>query len=192
MEYSPPGSSVHGNFQARILEWVATSYPRGSSQFSDWTRVSCVSCIGRWTLYHWTTWDKHNLPQTVNVKMKWGGMRMQLQKLNVINLRESWLLSSDEWIHRIWYIHTRGCRAVLSQLLCPTLCNPMDYSPPDSSVHGDSPEYWSGLPCPPPGGSSQPRDRTQVSRLAGGFFTIWATREAYTREDHSAIEGMKY
>ena len=27
-------------------------------------------------------------------------------------------------------------------------------------------------------GSSQPRDRTQVSRIAGGFFTIWATREA--------------
>ena len=35
MDCSSPGSSVHGNFQARILEWVATSYPRGSSQFSD-------------------------------------------------------------------------------------------------------------------------------------------------------------
>ena len=35
-------------------------------------------------------------------------------------------------------------------------------------------EHWSGLSCPPPGGSSQPRDRTQVSRTAGGFFTIWA------------------
>ena len=33
--------------------------------------------------------------------------------------------------------------------------------------------YWSGLPCPPPGGSSQLRDQTQVSCAAGGFFTSW-------------------
>ena len=39
-------------------------------------------------------------------------------------------------------------------------------------------EYWSGLSCPPPRKSSQPRDRTQVSRIAGRLFTIWATREA--------------
>ena len=32
-------------------------------------------------------------------------------------------------------------------------------------------EYWSGLPCPPPGGSSQPRDQTQVSCIAGRSFT---------------------
>ena len=41
---SLPGSSVHGIFQARILEWVATSFSRGSSQPRDWTCVSCVSC----------------------------------------------------------------------------------------------------------------------------------------------------
>ena len=39
-------------------------------------------------------------------------------------------------------------------------------------------EYWSGLPLPSPGESSQPRDQTQVSRVAGRHFTIWATREA--------------
>ena len=35
---------------------------------------------------------------------------------------------------------------------CPTLFDPVDCSPPGSSVHGDfpRPEYWSGLPCPPP------------------------------------------
>ena len=38
-------------------------------------------------------------------------------------------------------------------------------------------EYWSGLPCPPPGDIPDPRDRTQVSQITGGFFTIWATRE---------------
>ena len=41
---------------------------------------------------------------------------------------------------------------------CPTLCKPMNCSPPGSSVHGDSPrqEYWSGLPCPPPGDLPNP------------------------------------
>ena len=46
---SPPGFCVHGISQARILEWVAISTSRGSSQPRDQTRVSC---IGRWVLCH--------------------------------------------------------------------------------------------------------------------------------------------
>ena len=49
---SPPGSTVHGISQARILEWVATSFSRGSSQPRDRTYISC---IGRRILYHWAT-----------------------------------------------------------------------------------------------------------------------------------------
>ena len=45
MDCSPPGSSVHGLFQARILEWVAIFFFRGSSRLRDWTHVSWVSCI---------------------------------------------------------------------------------------------------------------------------------------------------
>ena len=45
MDCSPPGSSVHEIFLARILEWVAISYFRGSSQPRDQTCVSCDSCI---------------------------------------------------------------------------------------------------------------------------------------------------
>ena len=52
MDYRPPGSSVHGIFQARILEWVAISYSKGSSQPRDQTYISCIS---RWILYHWAT-----------------------------------------------------------------------------------------------------------------------------------------
>ena len=44
MGCSLPASSIHGIFQARILEWVATSFSRGSSQPRDQT---CISCIGR-------------------------------------------------------------------------------------------------------------------------------------------------
>ena len=52
---SPPGSLVHGIFQARILEWVAISSSRESSWLRDQTRVSWVSCTGRRILYHCTT-----------------------------------------------------------------------------------------------------------------------------------------
>ena len=50
MDYYLPGSSVHGILQARILEWAAISFSRGSSCSRDWT---WVSCIGRQILYHW-------------------------------------------------------------------------------------------------------------------------------------------
>ena len=52
LDRSPPGFSVHGISQARILGWVAISLSRGSSRSRDCTRVSCVSCIGGWILYH--------------------------------------------------------------------------------------------------------------------------------------------
>ena len=50
MDCRPPGSSIHGVFQARIVEWVVISFSRGSSQLRDQTGVSYVSCIGRWVL----------------------------------------------------------------------------------------------------------------------------------------------
>ena len=45
MDCSPPGSSVHGISQAKILEWVTVPSPRGSSQTRDRTDVSCIPCI---------------------------------------------------------------------------------------------------------------------------------------------------
>ena len=57
MDCSLPDSSVHGIFQSRILKWVAIPFSRGYSWPSDWTHVSCVYCIGGWTLYHGTTWE---------------------------------------------------------------------------------------------------------------------------------------
>ena len=56
MDCSLPGSSVHGIFQARILEWVAISFSRGSSQPRDQTWVSCIATgdaplkTGRWNI----------------------------------------------------------------------------------------------------------------------------------------------
>ena len=62
---------------------------------------------------------------------------------------------------------------------CPILCDPMDYSLPGSSVHGilqASILEWVAVSFSRR--SSQPRDQTRVSRIAGRHFTIWATWEA--------------
>ena len=62
---------------------------------------------------------------------------------------------------------------------CLTLCDPMDCSPPGSSVHGISQARileWVAISFSR--GSSRPRNRTQVSCIAGIFFTVWATRES--------------
>ena len=53
---SPPGSSVHGILQARILECVAISFSRGSSRPRDWTQVSC---IGGRHFNLWSTREAH-------------------------------------------------------------------------------------------------------------------------------------
>ena len=52
MDCSPPGSSVHGILQARILEWVVISFSRGSFQPRDWIYISRTN---RQILYHWAT-----------------------------------------------------------------------------------------------------------------------------------------
>ena len=51
MDCNPPGSSVHGILQARILEWVAISFFRGSFPHRDRTCISYSFCIVRWILY---------------------------------------------------------------------------------------------------------------------------------------------
>ena len=70
------------------------------------------------------------------------------------------------------------CVCVLVVQLCPILWDPMNCSLPGSSVHEILQariQDWVAIPFSRD--SSQPRDWTQVSCIAGGFFTIWATRE---------------
>ena len=56
---------------------------------------------------------------------------------------------------------------------CLTLCDPMDYTLHD--ILQARTLEWVALPFSKE--SSQPRDQTQISHIAGGFFTNWATRE---------------
>ena len=54
MDCHPPGSSVHGILQERMLEWVAMPFSGISSQLRDWIGIPCTT--GRF-FTHWTTWD---------------------------------------------------------------------------------------------------------------------------------------
>ena len=98
--------------------------------------------------------------------------------LFLFQLRYSWftllylLWDTTEWFS----IHTEWSEVTVAQS-CPTLCDPMDYT-----VHGILQARileWVAFPFSR--GSSQPRDWTQVSRIVGGFFTSWATREAWAK-----------
>ena len=58
MDCSLPGSSIHGIFQARVLEWVAIAFSRGSSWPRDWTQVSHIAgrCFTVWATREVQTW----------------------------------------------------------------------------------------------------------------------------------------
>ena len=75
---------------------------------------------------------------------------------------------------------------------CPTLCNPVNCSPPGSSVHGIlQQEHWSGLPCPAPGNlpdRGTEHGSLKSPALAGGFFTANATWEA-PDSSHVVLKG---
>ena len=87
------------------------------------------------------------------------------------------------------------CYCCLVPKLCPTLCDPVDCSLPGSSVRGISQARileWVAILFSR--GSSLPRDQTQVSCIAGRFFTIWDTKEASSSRCHREIQviGLLY
>ena len=87
-----------------------------------------------------------------------------------------WCLSDDElfWV-------PRGGGGGLVAKLCPTLCNPMDWSLPGSSVCGIlQTRMLEWVAMPSTRGSSWSRDRTLVSCITGRFFTIWGTLDYLT------------
>ena len=87
---SPPNSSIHRISQATVLERVAISFSRRSSQPRDGTRVSYVSCIGRWVLYHCVTWKPYS-----DIQYKWASLVAQMVKC-LPAMRETWVQSLDQ------------------------------------------------------------------------------------------------
>ena len=92
---------------------------------------------------------------------------------------------SIQWVTRIFRFPSAYKNSVLSCFVaqsCLTLCDTTDCSPRGFSVHGILQAgilEWVAMPSSR--GSSQPRDQTQIFCIAGGFFTIWATRESHIK-----------
>ena len=83
-----------------------------------------------------------------------------------------YIMYSSTHTHTYIHTYTHVCICVCSVTqLCPTLWDPMDYSPPGSSAHGISQERLLECVAMPSRGSSQPRVKRACPALAGGFFT---------------------
>ena len=113
----------------------------------------------------------------------------RLQSMGSQRVRHDWVTSlhftssscalTGIWIRLMCVWIRLVCVCVLVAQLCLTLCNPMDRSPPGSSVHGILQARileWVAVPFSR--GSSQPREQTPGFCVAGRVFTIWATRES--------------
>ena len=100
MECNPPGPSVHGIFQTRILEWVAIPFSRGSSRPRDQTQVS--STAGRFFTV-WTTgksqW-RHSVPGRSGYKLGWvisgqSCLNVAHGRWDVVSVRQELKLATD-------------------------------------------------------------------------------------------------
>ena len=115
--------------------------------------------------------------------------RVAIDILGISELKWTGKGEFDSRKHYLYYcghIYIYICMLVIQS--CLTLCDPMDCSPPSSSVHGILQARileWVAISFSR--GSLQPRDRTQVSHIAGGFFTVWATKEAAFKRNGVAL-----
>ena len=135
MDYSPPGSSVLGILQARILQWVAIPFSNGSSRASDQTWFSCTA--GRFfNLSH----------QGV------GNQNVKLQELLLVvcAFAGSLVCSSVNWAPALWSALPQGTRdtqclrlsRALGGLLPTTQSVTQDALPKEAGGEGAGPGHW--------------------------------------------------
>ena len=108
---------------------------------------------------------------------------LECERLKVCSLDHQTSIQQDQ-VNHSWSGPARGIWSSRPVALgcsvdksCPALCDPRDYSPPGSSVHGILQAgilEWVAISSSR--GSSPPRDRTRVSWILGRRFTVWATR----------------
>ena len=173
MDCGPPGSSVHGILQARILEWVAIPFSRRSFQFRDQTQVSHIA--SRFFTI-WATQEAKQKPYLLSNK-NISAVKSESHSVMSASLQPHGLCSPWNFLGQ----NTEVGSCSLLQGIFPTQgsnpglphCRWILYQ---LSYKG-SPRI---LECVvyPSSGSSQPRNQTGVSCIAGRFFTNWAIREA--------------
>ena len=153
MDCSPPGSSVRGISQARILEWVAIFFSRRPFWPRDWT---LISCIGRWILYHWATWEAHKrITQTAillfSIYFSWGWSwflsPVKCHKAPSIVHQALYQLFS---LKSISYFHCIVIVKVKSLSRVGLFATPETDYQVLLSMRFSRQEYWSRLPFPSP------------------------------------------
>ena len=134
MDCSPPGSSIRGIFQAKILKWVAISYFRGSSQPKDWTWVFTTEPPGK--LFVYSTHKCVLLLLLLSHSVVSDSVRPHRRQPT--RLPHPW--DSPGKNTGVGCHFLLQCVKVKSESevvqSCPTLSDPMDCSPSGSSVHG--------------------------------------------------------
>ena len=119
------------------------------------------------------------------------GYRVNAQKLLAISMILYRKIKQQQSQNTELYKKNLLCVLILLAQSCLTLCNPTDCSLPGSSIHGIFQARileWVAVSFSM--GSSQPRDWTQVSHIAGWFFTVWTTSKAPNFAKRSQIQGI--
>ena len=170
MDCSPPGSSVHGILQARILEWVAISFSRRTSWPRDRTQVSCIAG------WHFTVWATREHSLKSLTKMPKNVLWDHTLIFNELSILSSEDPITSKPLFLSFFVTYVLFHSVVHYLFHQVwLWDPMYCSPPGSSIYGrlqaKRPE-WVAVPFSR--GSFQPRDWSWVSCIAGRFLTIWA------------------
>ena len=181
---------VHGILQARILEWVAFPFSRGSSQPRDLPNPGIKPRSLAMQADSLPAEPAGKPKNTVAGRLSLLQWIFLTQELNQGLLHCRWILFfflelSVLCAHLIGLnIHLLLLACVLVAQTCLTLCNPIDCSPASSCAHGifqASILEWVAISFSR-GGSFRPKDWTHVScvsYIAGRFFTRWAIQETH-------------
>ena len=149
-----------------------------------WTDTLCVCVVvgdTTWTMRPRTEWNSWWAEEMIN-PLGW------TEDAGLCRSRERVCLLGYHKNGQLRVALTCITIAVLVTQSCPTLCDPMDCSPPGSSVHGILQAWileWDAIPFSK--GFSQPRDQTWISYIAGRFFTIWATSTIFKIDSYRQL-----
>ena len=197
---SPPGSSVHGIVQARILEWLPCPPPGESSQLRDWTYYSkiikadqenltslqwcktihCNLILKIWDGYSYAFKSEFNSTDISDrVRVTWIGFKSLLilsTKPQTTGETDKSKTKNKAQRKKPIRPHREWVKSLSRVWLFATPWTVAHQAPP--SMGFSRQEYWSGLPCPSPGDLPNPGIEPGSPTLRGRRFNLWATREA--------------
>ena len=151
---------------------------RGTGQVGSWghpLHLTLIICTSPWLHVTHKAYKIVSNTNVVPILGPWESREGHSNEWSLDNLIKTSVSATKGEFTELW----EAVRVSQVAQLCPYLCDPMGCSPPGSSVHGILQARileWAAISFSR--GSSWPRDWTQVSRIRGRRFNLWATREA--------------